>query len=528
MVYIYCRVSTKKQGDKGYSFEQQKRLGEEFAKANNQEFTILSETESGTKDDRKEWMNLLNAISKANNEDILFFNVQDRLGRNTEEFERFKKVCVKSNIQVWDNLKKRYMYYDEDGDDISSTIESKVSEREIKKIKKRTYDNMKESWNQGKRVHTKVYGYESSTFNPETGKRIWKVVPEEASNIKRMYELHLKGKSLHQVAHILNDEGRRKREGKLFDYQDIMRAMHKSIYAGLTLDDSGNLIKSKLYEAIIPEKWYYKVTEQYESKVTEQKRGRNPLHLGSGMLVCPYCGSGFWVYKGRGYLYYKHNAKVNCGGQKLFQYDTINSILSTAYGEAILSQPKILNVPIPKGIEEDLKRIKALISKEEKAIEGYDKAIATGSAVDYFAKKIDEALKTISKLKKDSSLIEEKYKEELKQSEMMLANYAVDNVEKFLEAQGQEKRRLLKTIITKVETSLPLFQVHTIDGRILEYNYKEEMKDLMNRKKKRSSYEELLDQADEKTKKEYRDKEASIIKETKAKMVKIAKITEKS
>ncbi|MGD9679214.1 MAG: recombinase family protein [Vulcanibacillus sp.] len=494
MVYIYCRVSTKKQED-NYSFSNQKKRGIEFAESTNHPYEIYSESASGTKKGlglRKEWLRLLADLESAKKGDILWYGNDKRLSRNMNDFFSIRDLTRRKDILLYEDCEKRYIDYNKRDDRLSGGIKTVLGEEDAEELNKKLYDGLQSSWDAKKRVHTKIYGFDSSTFNAETGKRIWKQIPHEVENIKRMYELYFQGLSLHRIAIELNKEGRRKRKNKPFDYQDVSRAIKKSIYAGITTDSQGNEVDSKLYEKIVEPEIYHKIKEQYPEKVTVEKRGRNPIHLGSGMLHCPNCNSGFYFYITRGKYYYKHNAKIDCGGQKLFTYDTINMILERAYHDAIATKPNMLNMEVPKEIDSEIARYNDLIKATDKEVENYNKAIATGKSIDYFVDKITESLKLLEGYKKSKLEIEENYKNQIEKSKKLLVDFAIDNIGEFVKLTGEEKRKKLKTVIDRVETFTPIMKVYTQDGRMLEYNYKLTLKGITTVKRNLSKHLEIV------------------------------------
>lgn len=474
MVFIYCRVSTPKQED-NYSYAAQRARGIAFAESINQPYEIYTESKSGTEKGlgkRLEWNRLISDLeSKGKETDIIWYGNDKRLTRNMIDYKTIEKISRIKKIKLYEDKEKRYIDYSIRGERITGGIKALLAEEDADELNEKLFDGLKESWNAGKRVHTKIYGYDSSTFDSKSGKRIWTIVPEEKENILRAFELYEQGISLHKIAELMNNEGRRKRKNMPFDYQDVSRILKKPIYAGLTENANGELIKSELYEPIISIEQHKKVMEAYPTKTTIQKRGRNPLHLGSGMLFCPYCNSGFWVYQLRDKTYYKHNADIDCGGQKLFMYTGINMILSAAYIKAIQTKPQILKVGTPKEITQEIARYTNLIKVEENNIVKYKEAITTGKAVEFFANEIESSLHKIKVLKEDVEKIKAKYQEQLKLAEKLELDYAIDNIKKFENAKGVEKRNILKTIIDRVIVTVPEIQVITKDERTLTFSY---------------------------------------------------------
>lgn len=88
MIYGYCRISTKSQ-----NIERQKRN----IKSAYPEAVIVSEIYTGTKQDRPEWIKLINKISTG---DVIVFDEVSRMSRNAKEgFETYKELFER-NIEL--------------------------------------------------------------------------------------------------------------------------------------------------------------------------------------------------------------------------------------------------------------------------------------------------------------------------------------------------------------------------------------------------------------------------------------------
>lgn len=160
--FIYIRVSTKKQSNKGYSLESQEAACNIFAEQNKLEVikTFKDEGESGKSMNRKEFQSLLSCVRK--DEYILVYSIT-RLGRNQTEA-----------MTVADNLNNRGVHLlscKEPGINIStpsgrfmlSTLLG-FAEYELNEIDSRSKAVLRNKEQCGEQIGRLGYGYEINLF----------------------------------------------------------------------------------------------------------------------------------------------------------------------------------------------------------------------------------------------------------------------------------------------------------------------------------------------------------------------------
>ena len=100
--FIYCRVSTEEQADKGYSLDTQEKLCHDFAERNG--YAVIGvyrdEGKSATNLDRAALQELLSRCTKENGIDAVIIQETDRLARNTKDHLTIKAVLKKAGTKL--------------------------------------------------------------------------------------------------------------------------------------------------------------------------------------------------------------------------------------------------------------------------------------------------------------------------------------------------------------------------------------------------------------------------------------------
>lgn len=478
MVIIYARVSTGKQKD-NYSFGDQRKDGVSFSQSIKQPYTVYKDVESGFSATRPGWIDFLKAVEKATSEDTVFFEAQDRLSRDPIEFELFKRLAVKVKVKVYENSKKSYIDYSEFGTDLVTTVLSKVAEGEAKKTKGRTYKGLKASWNAGYRTYNKLYGYESVSFDKETGKKVWTVVPKEAEIIHKVFSLYLEGKGPVAIAKTLNKAGFRNRSGYFKD-SVCFHMLRQPIYCGYSWDENYELVPSKVYPAIIPRKVFDKVERTVHVKHIRQM-GRPPVHMGSGILRCAKCKSKMYFHEVRQFGYYLHKANTGCNGIKLRKLEPCEYILEHAYGSALLFRPDNFLKEMKENMQEsdnqlseDISRVSILIIKAETERDKFVKALESEEQTEFWIEKVNAKSKEIDKLKMDKEQMKTSLSVKALSFEELQASYGIENLTKFFEIKNtQERGNMLKTIIKNAWVKDKRITVDFIIGESITYDYRQ-------------------------------------------------------
>jgi len=477
MVYIYCRVSTKKQED-NYSFESQKRNGIAFAEELGQPYELYKDVESGKKATRSEWVRLLSDVkSKGTGQDIIWYGSQSRLMRDAGAFQSFKNLCINKRIKVYESRQSKYLdFAASKGDRIAAGVQSIIDEEEVIEIEKRTINELKVSWDLGLRVHTKTYGYDSSEFDSKSGKKVWKIVEKEAEIIRLAVELYLSGEGVRNIARILNEKGYRWRGGKYFTHYEVDLMVSKPIYASLTTDSKGKEIKSVLYPNIIDIEQWQALEKMLPLRHKKGREGRAIQHPLTSVLRCASCGA---IYEyapntKKQLYYYRHKGPkpADCKGRGSVTEDGAEYIAFEAYVWGILNitgstladiKARLLN---PEA-ESDRKRFDSMIEILEKKVASNQAALDLGDNIAYYAKRISESLAELEQLQKQKAKIVHSNEESFEKYREAVQAYGLNNLKEFFQNKnGRFRNGKLKTVIKAI--LLPKgdeFEIEYLDGR---------------------------------------------------------------
>lgn len=486
MVYIYCRVSTKKQED-NYSFSNQKKDGIAFATEKGEPYQFYKDVESGTKASRDGWVKLLTEVgANGVEDDTIWYGSQSRLMRKASEFQSFKNLCVEKKIKVYENRQKKYLdFFRSKGDRIAAGVQSIIDEEEVIEIASRTMDGLAESWDAGLRVHSRTYGYDSSEFDPKTGNKVWRVIGEEAEVIRLGVELYLKGEGIRNIARILNEKGYRDKQGKHFNHDHVNNMVTKSIYAGLTTDSKGNEIKSELYDNIITIDQWRDLQLMVPLRHKKGRDGRAIQHPLTSVLQCASCGIGYEFApnrkKNRSDYRHKGPKPSECTGRGSVTVPGAEFLVYSAYVWGILnmSEETLMSIKsklINSDAESDIRRFDSLITDAQKKVDSNQKALDLGENIPYFVKKIGEALSELEHLKEQKKKIIHINEESFEKYRQAIQAYSADNLKEFFRIKdGRFRNGKLKSVIKGVY--LPKgnqFTVEYLDGRkrIMTYNPK--------------------------------------------------------
>jgi len=479
--FIYARVSSISQSD-NYSYAAQKRDGIAFAESIGADYKLYKDIESGKKSTRLGWKELkqdLESLSEPN--DVVWYGSQSRLTRDSLEFQVFMKICIAKKLRLYERTESRYINFAESsGDRIVGGIKAIIASEEVLEINRRTREGKEDSWDAGMRAHSRIYGYNGSTYD-EKGNRIWKPVPEEVEVIRKIFNGYEKGDTLYQIVKSLNVSGYRTRYGHYWDNSRVKRTLQHIAYSGRTTDSKGNVISSKKYPAIIEPERFDRIGRIYIKKHSQNTKGRPFFYEGSGIFKCSVCGAGFYVQKVRDRKYYHHKDDTGCDGPKLRKYEICNYILQDAYNEALLNHPEDIFIQFKEEIEsegskieQNIHRLDSLIKEAEKEKANFVKAIASGKATDFFAAQVESKLREIAKLQKDRDTLITDFGIKTKSYEDMEAEFSLDNLVAFYdETNTQIKRDLLRRIITNALIHHDCIKVNLLDGREITYPYKE-------------------------------------------------------
>jgi len=216
----YVRVSTDRQADRGVSLEVQKERVRAMATVQDFELMdiIVDGGESAKSMNRPGVQKLLSLLNDREVKAIIVAKL-DRLTRSVKDLCSILELFEKPNvalISVAESL------------DTSSaagrlviTIMGAVSQWEREAIGERTREALRHKRNKGERVGNIPFGYRLA----DDRKRI-EAEPTEQAVIDELHDLRRNGRSLREIASILNQKGRRTRRGSEWRLESVVRALN--------------------------------------------------------------------------------------------------------------------------------------------------------------------------------------------------------------------------------------------------------------------------------------------------------------
>ena len=467
MVGIYVRTSTLKQSKK-YSPKVQRDSGIAFANSIGEEFIIYEESASGGSLERQKLRDLFGDIEKGFINKVWVIE-QSRISRDMEDSTYISKLFLQHRCDL---------YIDGDLVDLNSSrsrffynISSAVSDYERSEIKARMKRGRDASFNKGKKVLSRCYGY---TFDWVEGRRQWKIDEYQAKIIRLAYQMFVdENTSLKKIIQTFNDREIKSYHGRYWSDRVLKGLLSRREYAGLTTDADGNLIKSTVYKPIISQETWEKSCQKLElfKKKYDEKKEKFRYNTGalSNLVKCKYCGQPFKFrnqnrsFKGKNgtsvynrEIYY-HSGDVVCDAQvpKIIYRHQLESAFEIAYLNSFVqedSRREWLDNK-KKEVEKfnethkvDISRIDKRIRENEKKINNLVDALSLGVAVENIKDKLkvleaenDDLLSKKEKINSDYQSVLLEYED--------AENYFFSDVVKHItELEPAEKRKLYNNI----------------------------------------------------------------------------------
>lgn len=305
MIGIYCRIS--KEGDSKRSIETQMSMGIAFADENKLKYKVYIDSGiSGGKnrDSRPELDNLFNDVEEGLITSIYVYN-QDRLARDEVTWFQLAAVVLEYDVKLYENgvlenLKDSSTF-------TMRGIKAIFDADERRKTSKRFKDVLKRNAEKGRRFSLIQYGYKEGD-----DKRL-EINEEEASIVRRMYQMSLEGKGVSKIAEILNVEGVKTRYNEMDGtykvvnkYTGEVQIRNKSevVWKGGTIN---KILKNPIYKgkrlwgketypapAIFDEWYWQKVNDNFKNNSNNRGAAIQHSYLLKGLIRCGRCGSNYY------------------------------------------------------------------------------------------------------------------------------------------------------------------------------------------------------------------------------------------
>lgn len=452
-VVAYCRVSTSSK-DQENSFDNQKQYFEREVGRNEKMELVDIYADKGitgtslTK--RDEFRRMLNdagltEIKISNNRSIFEINRSITpkfdviLVKNTSRFARNVMVIdilrelLKNNVYV-KFLDIDLLFDSSDKEFMLNLFLNFDQQDSIDKSKKVRFGH-RESALKGKIFGvSNLYGYH---YLPQTNELV--INEEEASVIRKVYDLYLQGLGVRRIINILNEEQLFTRKNRPFSPSMLKRMISNEKYAGINARnkyDSGVVFNKKSYSVIRPEEeWIITedrippiVTKEVFDQVQKLKKGKTShitqkgIYKGiseyAGRIYCGNCGEVYTSNVDRGRKFYNCKTKKNkgtefCSNPNISQIlieDTLQALQQGGYYELFVKdkQARIavlkiekekllasLNSQDFKKVEELKNKLHSLQEKKRKILDLYLEGVFEKEMLDSEGTKIDQEISIV-------------------------------------------------------------------------------------------------------------------------------------
>lgn len=298
---IYARKSTDENMDSGFtSLDSQREYCQAFIKSREPEGWRLYPEQyddpgfSGGNMDRPALRKLIAEAKQGKFHAVVCYKY-DRLSRNTKDFLHI--------LEIFDRNGVAFVSVTQPIDTTSSvgrlmrSILMDFAQFEREMISERTRDKLAAMVKKGKRIG----GYPVLGYNINYEKKCFEVNQEEAEQVKEIFELYLKTKSLSVMAHSLNDRGWRtkcwvtrngeRKGGQKFNKPYLWYLLRNPIYLG-KLRFKNDILQGE-HQPIISEKIYSRVQKllvaNHSGKVYVEVKDRRHTFLLKGLVRCTAC-----------------------------------------------------------------------------------------------------------------------------------------------------------------------------------------------------------------------------------------------
>lgn len=305
--YIYCRVSTEEQADKGYSLDAQEKLCRDFAVRSG--FNVIGvfrdEGKSGKTLERPALQEMLSRCGDADSLVAVIVQETDRLARNTKDHLTIKSVLQKAKVNLISVAQP--MLDDSPEGKMIDTILASVNQFQSDINGRKTKRGMQERFEQGWWPGLAPLGYINVKDKNNFDKNIIERDPDRWDLIKEVFMLFLSGRySVEMINNILYDKGLCAKGGQKLSLSVIFNMLNNPFYAGLMRWDGREQIGKHV--PMISMADHNKIANILKSHLLNGSRKRIHNFLLRGFVYCNICGHRYTAEKHRMKKSYYHCA----------------------------------------------------------------------------------------------------------------------------------------------------------------------------------------------------------------------------
>jgi site-specific DNA recombinase len=192
---------------------------------------------------RPGFLRLMNSLKPKPAFQILVMSEESRLGREAIETAYALNQLVTAGVRVFFYLEDRERTLDSPTDKIMLSLTAFADELEREKARQRTYDAMLRKAQAGHVTGGRVFGYDNVDVPGPDGRRAYvvrRINEEEATIVRRIFELSSKGRGLNTVTRTLNAEGApapRAQQGRPRSWapSTIREVLYRQLYRGVVV-----------------------------------------------------------------------------------------------------------------------------------------------------------------------------------------------------------------------------------------------------------------------------------------------------
>ena len=259
---IYIRVSTEEQAEEGYSLEAQEDRLVAYCEAQGWDVTDVyaDKGHTGRKiTPRGEYQRM---IGEKDQWDTILVLKMDRIHRNSKNF-----MIMMEDLEKWG---KKFTSMQEELDTSTSIgrfvvdMIQRIAQLESEQIGERTYMGMAQKAETGGLLgFNPPYGYSIADNDLLTN-------DQEATVVREIFVLYCSGRSMNEIAQVLNERGICTRRGARWTLYSIRQILHNPAYAGYRRWD-GYLVKSG-HSSIIDQETFNQVQELTARKTRDPRK----------------------------------------------------------------------------------------------------------------------------------------------------------------------------------------------------------------------------------------------------------------
>ncbi|WP_326512184.1 recombinase family protein [Clostridium intestinale] len=486
-IVAYLRVSTAEQAEEGYSIDAQENAIRQKCEQEGGELVAIYADKgiSGKSMNNRLQLQQMLKDAKSNKFDEVWVWKTNRMARNQYDLLTIVKRLEKYDV-AFRSCSEAFETSTPAGKLMMNVLAS-IGEFERETIVDNVKMGMKQRAKTGKWNGGIILGYRTVTVN-EKDTRL-EIVQEEATTVKKIFELYSSGKGLKAITNQINHEGYKTKKGNMFTTGGVKDILMNPTYIGKirynVRENWGEkrrkginknpIIVDGEHEAIIPVDLWEKVQEMYKLKSGKPKKAFESDYILTGLMKCPVCGASMVASRTRKkrkdgtYLvtrYYvcgnwrsKGTAACHSNGVRADYAEeyVVSRIKEVVFNENILKDiVKNLNKdrkdtikPLERELEQLTKSLKELENRKNRVFELYEDGTIDKQTL---AQRIENMTKEIDVKSKRRIKIQK----ELESNNSVNIPYEVvkdtlSNFHKLLEVSATEdKKTLLQLIISKI------------------------------------------------------------------------------